>query len=319
MNSPARGADLCAYRADLALPQRVRAGRPELPQDTGVDGAGARNPPGGAHLRGGPGLVLVFFVVMIIGVGGASARVTELHGMSPAVRRTPVRRTVWCDCNQARGEFPCPPSPRKTGREIFYNGLGQGEPSCSARLAAVGRRRDTQMLFFLNNGFRVIAHDRAAMALQPGGRRPRHGSLCRRSRDRDGPSGSEECRPRRPFHRRRRGGAYIARTARAGREGGVLSAVPPPLMVQTPAIRAACEISVRRLQVQLAANRSNSIARCRRVRSTATTGRGQAVGSGHPELWRQGMMGGAKAHYAASSPSRRPIYRRPQEITVPCW
>ena len=47
--------DLCADGADLAVPQHVRAGDPELPQDPGIDGAGAGQPALRTGVRGRPG------------------------------------------------------------------------------------------------------------------------------------------------------------------------------------------------------------------------------------------------------------------------
>ena len=47
--------DLCADRADLALSQRVRAGDPELPEDTGAACAGAERAAGRAAVRRRPG------------------------------------------------------------------------------------------------------------------------------------------------------------------------------------------------------------------------------------------------------------------------
>lgn len=77
----------------------------------------------------------------------------------------------------------------KDGVEIFYNDWGprdsqpivfhHGWPLSSDN-------RDGQMLFFLSNGYRVVAHDRRGHGRSPQGpRRARHGSLyrgCLRSR-----------------------------------------------------------------------------------------------------------------------------------------
>ncbi len=76
----------------------------------------------------------------------------------------------------------------------------------------------------------------------------------------------------------------------------MISAVPP-LMVKTRPTRSACPRRFDDLQAQLAANRSKFY----------TTSRGPFYGFNRPGVktiepvvqnwWRQGMMGGAKAHY----------------------
>jgi non-heme chloroperoxidase len=49
----------------------------------------------------------------------------------------------------------------KDGTEIFFKDWGTGEPLFFPPwLASIGRRLDTQMMFFLDKGYRVIAHDR---------------------------------------------------------------------------------------------------------------------------------------------------------------
>src|SRR5215472_16303723 len=49
----------------------------------------------------------------------------------------------------------------KDGTEIFYKDWGSGQPIVfSHRWPLATDDWDTQMLFFLNRGFRVIAHDR---------------------------------------------------------------------------------------------------------------------------------------------------------------
>ena len=111
----------------------------------------------------------------------------------------------------------------KDGVEIFYKDWGAGQPIVFSHGWPLSADDwDAQMLFFLSQGYRVIAHDRRGhgRSTQTGGR-PRHGPLCRRPRGADGASRSEERHPRRPFHRRRRGRplSWPARR-KPGGEGG---------------------------------------------------------------------------------------------------
>jgi len=53
----------------------------------------------------------------------------------------------------------------KDGTEIFYKDWGSGQPIVFSHGWPLSADDwDTQMLFFLARGFRVIAHDRRAMA-----------------------------------------------------------------------------------------------------------------------------------------------------------
>ena len=103
----------------------------------------------------------------------------------------------------------------KDGVEIFYKDWGTGQPIVFSHGWPLSADDwDAQMMFFLNHGYRVIAHDRRGHGRStPDRRRPRHGSLCRRPRGADGASRPEERHPCRPFHRRRRGRA-LHRAAR---------------------------------------------------------------------------------------------------------
>src|SRR6202035_1233139 len=83
------------------------------------------------------------------------------------------------------------------GTEIFYKDWGSGQPIVFSHGWPLSADDwDTQMMFFLLHGYRVIAHDR---------RRPRHGPLRRRPRGGDEPSRSPRCHSRRPFDGWRRG------------------------------------------------------------------------------------------------------------------
>ena len=126
---------------------------------------------------------------------------------------------------EPRRPHPCRPSPPATEPTIFYKDWG---PSDAQPIVfhhgwpLSADDWDNQMLFFLGKGYRVIAHDRRG-----------HG----RSSQTDGGNEMDtyaadvadlvdgarpqECDPRRPFDRRRRGRA-LCRAGRAGpgRQGG---------------------------------------------------------------------------------------------------
>ena len=67
------------------------------------------------------------------------------------------------------------------GTEIFYKDWGSGQPIVFSHGWPLSADDwDTQMLFFLQHGYRVIAARPArARALDPDRRRPRHGPLRR--------------------------------------------------------------------------------------------------------------------------------------------
>jgi len=56
----------------------------------------------------------------------------------------------------------------RDGVEIFYKDWGKGQPIVFSHGWPLSADDwDTQMLFFLGHGYRVIAHDRRAMAARP--------------------------------------------------------------------------------------------------------------------------------------------------------
>ncbi len=150
----------------------------------------------------------------------------------------------------------------KDGVEIFYKDWGKGQPIVFSHGWPLSADDwDTQMLFFLRHGYRVIAHDRRG-----------HG---RSSQTGDGHDMDH----------------YADDLA-------ALSAVPP-IMVKTAANPGGLRKEVfDGLQAQLAANRSQF------YRDLPA---GPFYGFNRPGVkaseaiiqnwWRQGMMGGAKAHY----------------------
>ena len=100
------------------------------------------------------------------------------------------------------------------GTTIYYKDWGSGQPIVFSHGWPLSADDwDTQMLFFLNHGYRVIAHDRRGH-----GRSTQTGDghdMDHYADDLglDGASRSEERHSRRTFYRRRRGDA-LSRTAR---------------------------------------------------------------------------------------------------------
>jgi non-heme chloroperoxidase len=159
---------------------------------------------------------------------------------------------------------------------------------------------DTQMMFFLNHGFRVVAHDRRG-----------HGRSTQSSDGHDMDHYADDAAAvvehldlRNAVHvGHSTGGGEVARyLARHGEGRAVKAALissVPPIMVKTAANPGGLPKSVfDDLQVQLAASRTNFY---------YELASGPFYGYNRPgakisqaiiwNWWRQGMMGGAKAHY----------------------
>ena len=187
------------------------------------------------------------------------------------------------------------------GVEIFYKDWGSGQPIVFSHGWPLSADDwDAQMLFFLGHGFRVIAHDRRGhgRSSQVGeGHDMDHyaddlAALTNRLDLKDAihvghsTGGGEVIR-----YLGRHGGTRVAKAA-------ILSAVPP-LMVKTEANPGGLPKAVfDDLQKQLASNRSQFY---------YDLAAGPFYGFNRPGVtpaepvirnwWRQGMMGGAKAHY----------------------
>ena len=160
---------------------------------------------------------------------------------------------------------------------------------------------DTQMLFFLGKGYRVIAHDRRG-----------HGRSSQVSDGHDmdhyaadAAAVVEHLDLRNAIHIGHSTGGgeatrYVARHGSQGRVAKlVLIGAVPPIMVKTPPIPAACPIEVfDGLRQQLAANRSQFYLDLPSGPFYGFNRPGAKVSEGVIQnWWRQGMMGGAKAHY----------------------
>ena len=187
------------------------------------------------------------------------------------------------------------------GTEIYYKDWGSGQPIVFSHGWPLSADDwDAQMLFFLNHGYRVIAHDRRG-----------HGRSSQTSDGHDmdhyaddlaGVTAHLDLKNAIHVGHSTGGGEVVHYLARHGEarvvKAAILSAVPP-LMVKTAANPNGLPKKVfDDFQVALAANRSQF------YRDVAA---GPFYGYNRPgakasepiiqNWWRQGMMGGAKAHY----------------------
>ena len=185
--------------------------------------------------------------------------------------------------------------------EIFYKDWGNGRPIVFSHGWPLSSDDwDTQMLFFLNHGYRVIAHDRRG-----------HGRSSQVGDGHDMDHYADDLAAvtthldlEEAIHvgHSTGGGEVVHYLARHGEgrvtKAAIISAVPP-LMVKTPANPNGLPKEVfDGFQTALAANRSEF------YRDVAS---GPFYGYNRPgakpseaviqNWWRQGMMGGAKAHY----------------------
>src|ERR1700735_2132943 len=187
------------------------------------------------------------------------------------------------------------------GTEIFYKDWGSGQPLVFSHGWPLSADDwDTQMLFFLLHGYRVIAHDRRGHGRSPpNGRGP---DMDHYADDLAAVTAHLDLQNAVHIGHSTGGGEVVRYIARHGEssvaKAGLISSVPP-LMVQTDANPGGLPKSVfDGLQAQVAAGRSEF------YRAFAS---GPFYGYNRPgakpseaiieNWWRQGMMGGAKPHY----------------------
>src|ERR1700722_10877097 len=189
----------------------------------------------------------------------------------------------------------------KDGTQIYYKDWGKGQPIVFSHGWPLSADDwDAQMLFFLNQGYRVIAHDRRG-----------HGRSSQGSEGHDMDHYADDLAAltahldlENAIHvGHSTGGGEVTRYL--GRHGesrvakaALISAVPP-LMVRTPSNPAGLPKEVfDGLQASLAANRSQFY---RDVPEGPFYGYNRPGAKSSEAVianwWRQGMMGGAKAHY----------------------
>jgi non-heme chloroperoxidase len=200
-----------------------------------------------------------------------------------------------------KGEHSMPTITTKDGIEIFYKDWGSGQPIVFSHGWPLSADDwDTQMLFFMDKGFRVIAHDRRGhgRSTQTGG-----GHDMDHYAD-DLAALTEKLDLRDAIHvGHSTGGGEVARYL--GRHGekrvakaALISAVPP-LMVKTASNPGGLPKDVfDGMGAQLAANRAQFYYDLPAGPFYGYNRPGAKVSQGVIwNWWRQGMMGGAKAHY----------------------
>ena len=159
---------------------------------------------------------------------------------------------------------------------------------------------DAQMLFFLQHGYRVIAHDRRGH----GRSTQTHSGNDMDHYAADVAALTDHLDLRNAFHvGHSTGGGEVARyvaRARAGRVGkAVLVGAVPPIMVKTPANPGGLPIELfNSFRAALAANRAQFFLDVPSGPFYGFNRPGAKVSQGLIQnWWRQGMAGGAKAHY----------------------
>src|SRR6202046_3163136 len=191
----------------------------------------------------------------------------------------------------------------KDGVEIFYKDWGTGQPIVfSHGWPLSGDDWDAQMLFFLARGYRVVAHDRRGhgRSSQVGdGHDMDHYAS-------DASAVVEHLDLKNAVHiGHSTGGGEVARyVARYGQPQGrvakaVLVSSVPPLMVTTASNPGGTPIEVfDGFRTALAANRAQFYLDVASGPFYGFNRPGAKVSQGTVQnWWRQGMMGGAKAHY----------------------
>jgi non-heme chloroperoxidase len=189
----------------------------------------------------------------------------------------------------------------KDGVEIFYKDWGSGQPIVFSHGWPLSADDwDNQMLFFLSKGYRVIAHDRRG-----------HGRSTQVADGHDMDHYADDLAAltahlglKDAIHvgHSTGGGEVVHYLARRGQQdvykAAIISAVPP-LMLKTAANPEGLPKSVfDDLQAQLAANRSKFYRDLPEGPFYGFNRPGVKSSEGNiANWWRQGMMGGAKAHY----------------------
>jgi non-heme chloroperoxidase len=224
-------------------------------------------------------------------VGGAAfAGVASLPAWSMADAARPDASTVLCNAKNGKERLDMNSVTTKDGVEIFYKDWGAGTPIVFSHGWPLSADNwDAQMLFFLERGFRVIAHDRRGhgRSTQTGsGHDMDHYALKGAVHVGHSTGGGEVM-----HYLARHGESRVAKAL-------IISAVPPP-MVKTAGNPGGLPKEVfDALQTQLAANPAQFY---------YDVPAGPFYGYNRPAAkpsqgviwnwWRRGMMGGAKAHY----------------------
>ena len=189
----------------------------------------------------------------------------------------------------------------KDGVDIFYKDWGSGQPIVFSHGWPLSSDDwDPQMMFFLNNGFRVIAHDRRG-----------HGRSTQTATGHDMDHYAddlavltEHLNLKNAVHVGHSTGGgevvhYLARHGESRAAKAVLIAAVPPIMIKTPANPGGLPKDVfDGFRVQVANNRAQFYWDVPAGPFYGFNRPGAKVSEGIiRNWWRQGMMGGAKAHY----------------------
>ena len=189
----------------------------------------------------------------------------------------------------------------KDGVTIFFKDWGKGQPIVfSHGWPLSGDDWDAQMMFFLSHGFRVIAHDRRG-----------HGRSSQTADGHDMDHYADDLAAvtthldlKNAVHVGHSTGGgevvrYLARHGASRVAKAVLISAVPPLMVKTPANPGGLPKEVfDGFQAQVATNRAQFYLDVPSGPFYGFNRPGAKVSAGIIQnWWRQGMMGGAKAHY----------------------
>jgi non-heme chloroperoxidase len=189
----------------------------------------------------------------------------------------------------------------KDGVEIFYKDWGKGQPIVFSHGWPLSADDwDPQMMFFLAQGYRVIAHDRRG-----------HGRSSQTADGHDMDHYADDLAAvvshldlHDAIHVGHSTGGgevvrYLARHGEARAAKGALLCAVPPLMVKTPANPGGLPKDVfDGFQVQVATNRAQFYVDLPTGPFYGFNRPGAKISQGMiRNWWRQGMMGGAKAHY----------------------
>jgi non-heme chloroperoxidase len=187
------------------------------------------------------------------------------------------------------------------GTEIFYKDWGSGQPIVFSHGWPLSADDwDAQMMFFLQHGYRVIAHDRRGH-----GRSTQTGDghdMDHYADDLAALTTHLDLHDAIHIGHSTGGGEVVHYIARYGQDRvarAVLISAVPPIMVQTAANPGGLPKKVfDDIQTQVATHRSEFY---RELASTAFYGFNrpgvEPIEAIIQNWWRQGMMGGAKAHY----------------------
>jgi non-heme chloroperoxidase len=232
-------------------------------------------------------------------IRGTAVTAGAALGITPF--RTAAPADTFTHSDKSQGGNQMPRITTKDGVEIFYKDWGTGQPIVFSHGWPLSADDwDAQMMFFLNHGYRVIAHDRRG-----------HGRSTQTSSGHDMDHYADDLAAltahlnlKNAVHVGHSTGGgevvhYIARHGASRVAKAVMISAVPPLMVKTAANPGGLPKEVfDGLQAQTATNRAQFY---------YDLPAGPFYGFNRPgakpsqgvilNWWRQGMMGGAKAHY----------------------